>query len=84
MPRLPVYCRSPYNYWYPPAELTPILNNQSHLILIIQGDSRKLNLDHDVSDGLHIVTPTTTNWNLPAMFVKVIDGAYYETSSLNK
>ena len=56
-PDYPVYYRGPYNHQYPPAELTPILNHQGHLLLIIWGDSRELNLDKDISNGLHIVTP---------------------------
>ena len=83
-PDYPVYHRSPYYHRHSLAELTPISNDQSHLVLIIQGDSRELYPDQDISDRLCIITPTTTNWNSTPVFIQVVNGANYQTTSLNK
>ena len=83
-PDYPVYCRSQYDHQYSSAELTPITNQQSHLFLIIGGDTGQLYSDYDISKGLCIVTPTAADWNPPEISVEVIDGAHYETTLLNK
>ena len=56
-PDYPVYHRGPYDHRYSLAELTPVSNHQSHLVLIIRGNSRELYPDHDITDRLCIITP---------------------------
>ena len=61
----PVYDRGAYNKGDLLAELTPIPNDQGHLLFIIQGDSGKLNPDKNISEGLRIVTPLQLTGILP-------------------
>ena len=79
-PDNPVYCWGSHDQRDSLAELTPILNDQGHLFVVIRGDSGELNLDKDISKGLRVVTPTTADWNPITMSVKVIDGAHLETA----
>ena len=83
-PNYPVYRKSPYDHRYSPAELTPISNHQSHLVLVIRGNSGELYEDHDITNRLCIITPTTTNWNLTSMFVEVSDRANHQAMFLDK
>ena len=78
-PDNPVYDWGTYNKGDSSAELTPIPYDQGHLLLIIRGDSGKLNPDKNISKGLHIVTPTTAYWNPTTVSGKVINGAHFET-----
>ena len=66
------------------AELTPIPYDQGHLLLIIRGDSGKLNPDKNISKGLRIVTLATAYWNPTTVSVKVIDGAHFKTMLSDK
>ena len=79
-----VDCRGPYDHRYSPAELTPISNHQSHLVLVIRGNSGELYPDHDITDRLCIIVPTTTNWNPTPMFVEVDNGADHQAMFLDK
>ena len=79
-----VYNRGSHNKGDSSAELTPIPYNQGHLLLIIRGDSGKLDPDKNISEGLHIVTPATAYWNPTTVSVKVIDGAHFETMLSDK
>ena len=79
-----VYDQGAYNKEDSLAELTPITYDQGHLLLVIRGDSGKLNPDKNISEGLHIVTPTTAYWNPTTVSVKVIDGAHFETTLSDK
>ena len=83
-PDNPVYDRGTYNKGDSLAELTPILYDQGHLLLIIRGDSGKLNPDKNISKGLCIVTPATAYWNPTMVSIKVIDGAHFETTLSDK
>ena len=83
-PDNPVYDRGAYNKGDSSAELTPIPYEQGHLLLIIQGNSGKLNADKNISKGFHIVTPTTAYWNPTTVSVKVIDGAHFKTALSDK
>ena len=66
------------------AELTPVLNDQGHLLFIIRRDSGKLSPDKNISEGLCIVTPATAYWNPTMVSVKVIDGAHFKTTLSDK
>ena len=83
-PDYPVYRRDPYDNRYSPAELTPISDHQSHLVLIIQGNSGELYLDHDITYRLCIMTPTTTNWIPTLVFVEVGNRANCQATFLDK
>ena len=83
-PDNPVYDRGTYNKGDSSAELTPIPYDQGHLLLVIRGDSGKLNPDKDISKGLRIVTPATAYQNPTTVLVKVIDGAHFETALSDK
>ena len=83
-PDNPVYDWGSHNKGDSPAELTPVPNDQGHLLFVIRGDSGKLNPDKNISEGLRIVTPTTAYWNPTMVSVKVIDGAHFETISSDK
>ena len=37
-----------------------------------------------ISDRFSIVTPTTTNWNLTAMFIQVVNRANFQPTSLDE
>ena len=83
-PDNPVYDRGAYNKGDSSAELTPIPYDQGHLLLVIRGDSGKLNLDKNISEGLRIVTPATAYWNPTTVSVKVINGAHFKTALSDK
>ena len=83
-PDYPVYRRGSYDHRYSPAELTPVSNHQSRLVLIIRGNSGELYPDHDITNRLCIITPTTTNWNPTSVFVEVGDRANHQAMFLDK
>ena len=83
-PDNPVYDRGAYNKGDSLAELTPIPYDQGHLLLVIRGDSGKMDPVKNISEGLCIVTPTTADWNPTTVPVKVIDGAHFETALSDK
>ena len=80
----PVYRWCTYHHQYSPIEFTPISYNQSHLFFIIAGNPEYLYLEHYVSEGLSIIPPTNTYWNVPVMIIQVLDSAHLKASSLNK
>ena len=67
---------------YQHQQLQPHKN--TYQVLVIRGNSGELYPDHDITDRLCIITPTTTNWNPTSVFVEVGNRANHQATLLDK